>query len=70
MNDQFLAGYAAAQAVPGPLFAFSAYLSAIHIPLDFALALFAFVLLVVWKVHPWLVVVICALLGAGVYLLP
>lgn len=28
-NDDFLAGYAAAQAVPGPLFAFSAYLGAV-----------------------------------------
>lgn len=139
-NDQFLVGYAAAQAVPGPLFTFSAYLgairepvpngwlgalialiaiflpsflfvmgilpfwnrlrvfepfqaalrginaavvgillaalyqpiwiSAIHVPIDFALALFAFALLMVWKVHPWLVVVVCALLGAGLYLLP
>lgn len=28
-NDQFLAGYGAAQAVPGPLFTFSAYLGAV-----------------------------------------
>ena len=28
-NDAFLAGYGAAQAVPGPLFTFSAYLGAI-----------------------------------------
>jgi chromate transporter len=27
-NDQFLAGYGAAQALPGPMFAFSAYLGA------------------------------------------
>ena len=32
-SDQFLAGYGAAQAIPGPMFAFSAYLGAI-IPTD------------------------------------
>ncbi len=31
-NDQFLAGYGAAQAVPGPLFTFAAYLGAIRGP--------------------------------------
>jgi chromate transporter len=31
-NDQFLAGYGAAQAVPGPLFTFPAYLGAIRAP--------------------------------------
>lgn len=31
-NDQFIAGYGAAQAVPGPLFTFSAYLGAIRGP--------------------------------------
>ena len=31
-NDQFLAGYGAAQAVPGPLFTFSAYLGAAMAP--------------------------------------
>jgi chromate transporter len=31
-NDAFLAGYGAAQAVPGPLFTFSAYLGAVMIP--------------------------------------
>src|SRR5262245_19733550 len=31
-NDQFIAGYGAAQAVPGPLFTFSAYLGAIMTP--------------------------------------
>ncbi|HEX2911681.1 MAG TPA: chromate efflux transporter [Chloroflexia bacterium] len=31
-NDQFLAGYGAAQAVPGPLFTFSAFLGAISKP--------------------------------------
>ncbi|HEX9067349.1 MAG TPA: chromate efflux transporter [Ktedonobacterales bacterium] len=134
-NDQFLTGYAAAQAVPGPLFTFSAYLgalslgrpwrwlgaplalvgiffpsfllvtgvlpfwsrlrtieglqaglrgvgaavvgillaalyqpiwtSAIRAPRDFALAVVAFGLLAIWKVPPWLVVVLCALAGAG-----
>lgn len=138
-NDQFITGYAAAQAIPGPLFTFSAYLgavsrpapngwlgaliallaiylpsfllligilpfwnrlrafepfqaalrginaavvgillaalyqpiwtSAIHAPVDFALALIAFGLLVVWKMPPWVVVVVSALLGAGLYLL-
>jgi chromate transporter len=132
-NDQFLTGYAAAQAVPGPLFTFAAYLgavskpspngwmgaaialvaiylpsfllligilpfwnrlrafepfqaglrginaavvgillaalyqpiwtSAIHAPVDFALALVAFGLLVIWKLPPWMVVVLSALLG-------
>ena len=31
-NDTFLAGYGAAQAVPGPLFTFSAYLGAVMVP--------------------------------------
>jgi chromate transporter len=31
-NDQFLAGYGAAQAVPGPLFTFAAYLGAVRGP--------------------------------------
>lgn len=132
-NEQFVAGYGAAQAVPGPLFTFSAYLgavmnaapngwsgaflalvaiflpsfllivgslpfwdflrskssfqsalrginaavvglllaalynpvwiSAIHTPADFALALVAFGLLALWKLPPWLVVVLTALGG-------
>jgi chromate transporter len=134
-RDDFLAGYGAAQAVPGPLFTFSAYLgammtvppsgwvgalicltaiflpsfllvigglpywdtlrrrltaqaalrgvnaavvglllaalydpvwtSAIHTPTDFALAITAFLLLVFWKVPPWLVVILSALAGAA-----
>ncbi len=138
-NDQFLTGYAAAQAVPGPLFTFSAFLgavskptpngllgalialvaiflpsfllvigilpfwnrlrsieafqaalrginaavvgillaalyqpiwvSAIHAPIDFALSLIAFGLLVIWKVPPWIVVVLSALIGAGLSIL-
>jgi len=137
-NEQFIAGYAAAQAVPGPLFTFSAYLgavakpaphgwmgaaialvaiflpsflmvigvlpfwnqlrslgsfqaalrginaavvgillaalyqpiwtSAIHAPVDFALGLLAFGLLVLWKWPPWLVVLLSALLGAALSL--
>jgi chromate transporter len=129
-SDAFLAGYGAAQAVPGPLFTFAAYLgavvsvgpggmvggaialvalslpgmlllygclpfwdafrsvplaqaamrganaavvgilgaalydpvwtSAVLNPRDFALALAAFLLLTVWKVAPWLVVVLTA----------
>jgi chromate transporter len=138
-NDQFITGYAAAQAVPGPLFTFAAYLgavskptpngwlgalialiaiflpsflfvigilpfwnrlrsietfqaalrginaavvgillaalytpiwtSAIHAPLDFALGLVAFGLLMIWKLPPWLVVLISAILGAALSLL-
>ena len=138
-NDQFLAGYAAAQAVPGPLFSFSAYLgavsksapngwlgafialtaiylpsfllligilpfwnrlrafqpfqaalrginaavvgillsalyqpiwtSAIHTSADFALALVAFGLLAIWKLPPWMVVLVSLLLGIGLHLL-
>lgn len=138
-DDLFLAGYGAAQAVPGPLFTFSAYLgavmevpsawwppgwaggllalaamflpafllvvgalpfwqalrhrpgiqstlrgvnaavvgvllaalyhpiwtSAIHGSADFALALAAFLLLMFWRVPPWLVVGLCALGGAA-----
>jgi chromate transporter len=135
-NDAFLAGYGAAQAVPGPLFTFAAYLgaamgpppngwlgglicliaiylpsfllltgvlpfwdglrrrpavraalggvnaavvglllaalydpvwtSAISGPKDFALGLVAFLLLVFWKVPPWLVVILGALSAAAV----
>jgi chromate transporter len=138
-NDVFLAGYGAAQAVPGPLFTFAAYLgavitepsgvwptgwlgglialfaiflpafllivgalpfwealrhrSSIHSAMrgvnasvvglllaalyqpiwtsaiardtDFALGLAAFLLLMVWRLPPWLVVTFCAL-GGGV----
>lgn len=129
-NDVFLAGYGAAQALPGPLFAFAAYLgasvrpgphgiagalialiaiflpglllvvavlpfwnsirrnqrtqgifaginasvagillaalytpvwtSAVHAPLDFAIALGAFLVLAIWKVQPWIVVLATA----------
>jgi chromate transporter len=132
-NDAFLAGYGAAQAVPGPLFTFAAYLgtvskpepngwlgalvcivaiflpsflltvgalpfwedlrrvkqvrsalvgvnavvvglllaalynpvwtSAIKGPLDYGLALVAFLLLALWKWPPWLVVILTALGG-------
>ncbi|WVT77780.1 chromate efflux transporter (plasmid) [Sinorhizobium chiapasense] len=138
-NDAFLAGYGAAQAVPGPLFTFAAYLgavmgpapngilgagiclvaiflpgflllvgalpfwdsfrkrplaqaamrganaavvgilgaalysqvwtSAVLNPYDFALALTAFILLVVWKAPPWIVVVVTAIGGASLHLL-
>jgi chromate transporter len=134
-NGQFLAGYGAAQAVPGPLFTFAAYLgavmrpqpngvagaalalcaiflpsflltigalpswgalrsnpaaqaalrgvnaavvglllaalynpvwtSAIHGPADFGLALAAFGLLAIWRLPPWLVVVLTAAAGAA-----
>jgi chromate transporter len=130
-NDEFLAGYGAAQAVPGPLFTFAAYLgtamksapngwsggliclaaiylpsfllligalpfwdalrhrtgvqsalkgvnatvvgillgalytpvwtSAIFSPADFGLGILAFLLLVFWRVPPWLVVILGAL---------
>jgi chromate transporter len=132
-NDAFLAGYGAAQAVPGPLFTFAAYLgavmgpwpngwlgaaicliavflpsfllvfgalpfwaalrgepraqaalrginaavvglllaalyrpvwtSAIMAPVDFALAIAAFLVLAFWKWPPWLVVVLAAVAG-------
>jgi chromate transporter len=135
-NDAFLAGYGAAQAVPGPLFTFAAYLgaimrpvpngwlggliclgsiylpsfllligilpfwdalrtragvraaltgvnaavvglllaalytpvwtSAIEGPADFALGLVAFLLLVMWRLPPWLVVVGGAVAGSVV----
>lgn len=139
-REQFLAGYGAAQAVPGPLFTFSAYLGAVEGPtpngviggfvallamfapsflmvtgalpfwdafrrhvafqgvlrgvnaavvgilaaalytpiftsavtgaIDLALAVVAFGLLQVWRVPPWIVVVLTALGGAGIALLP
>ena len=132
-NDDFLAGYGAAQAVPGPLFTFSAYLgavmktqptgwlgaalclvavflpsfllvfgalpfwaalrgepraqaalrginaavvglllaalyrpvwtSAIMAPVDFALAIAAFLALAMWKLPPWMVVMLAAVAG-------
>ncbi len=37
--------------------------SAIFMPKDFALALTGFILLTVWKTPPWIVVVICAIVG-------
>lgn len=43
--------------------------SAIHAPVDFTLGLVAFGLLAIWKVPPWVVVVLSALLGAGLSLL-
>jgi chromate transporter len=130
-EDAFLSGYGAAQAVPGPLFTFAAYLGAvmggsamaalsllaiflpglllvlgalpfwdrlgrgtrtqaavrgvnaavvgvllaalydpvwskgIGGPADFALALVAFALLVVWKAPPWLAVLVSAVGGAA-----
>jgi chromate transporter len=139
-NDAFLAGYGAAQAVPGPLFTFSAYLgtvmgpapngwqgailclvamflpafllvigpmpfwnemrrrpwaqaalrgvnaavvglllAALYNPVwisgitsaaDFALGLAAFVLLLMWRTPPWLVVVFCAVGGAALAFVP
>lgn len=136
-EDAFLSGYGAAQAVPGPLFTFAAYLGAIMTepptgwpgaalclvaiflpglllvlgvlpfwvslgrgalmpaslrginaavvgvllaalydpvwtkgiggPADFALALVAFALLVIWTAPPWLVVLVCAAGGAAVF---
>jgi hypothetical protein len=53
-NEQFVVGYGATQAVPDPLFTFSA---------DFAFALLAFGLLMFWKWPPWVVVVLTALGG-------
>jgi chromate transporter len=56
--DQFLAGYGAVQAVPGPLFTFSAYLGALHPGggsggLVALLAIFLPALLLVLGVLPW-----------------
>ncbi|WP_422122699.1 chromate efflux transporter [Planococcus sp. X10-3] len=131
--DTFIAGYGAAQAVPGPLFTLSAYLgqlmgsgwgvliavfamflpsfllvigtlpfwsiirtkpgvqaalkgvnaavvgillaalydpvfvSAIQRPADFAVAVIAFAMLVYFKLAPWIVVLITAILGAAMY---
>ena len=135
-QDAFLAGYGAAQAVPGPLFTFTAYLGAVAVPIgngligacvalvaiflpgmllligvlpfwnqlrqrplaqaimagtnaavvgilaaalydpvwtsavlapvDFAIALVAFSLLVVWKLPPWLVVVATVIGSVGI----
>jgi chromate transporter len=134
-NDAFLAGYGAAQAVPGPLFTFAAYLGAVMGPepngwsgavlclvavfvpsfllvlgtlpfweplrkqpaaqaalrgvnaavvglllaalykpvwtagitsaKDFALGMTAFLLLFMWQTPPWLVVILCAAVGAA-----
>jgi chromate transporter len=139
-NDAFLAGYGAAQAVPGPLFTFSAYLGTVMSPTpngwqgavlcliamflpafllvigpmpfwddlrrrpsaqsalrgvnaavvglllaalyrpvwtsgitnagDFALAIAAFILLLMWKTPPWLVVAFCAVGGAALAYFP
>jgi chromate transporter len=139
-NDTFLAGYGAAQAVPGPLFTFSAYLGTVMTPApngwagallclvamflpafllvigplpfwdalrqrawaqsmlrgvnaavvglllaalyhpvwtsgitnvgDFALGVAAFLLLLMWKTPPWMVVVLCALGGEALAWLP
>jgi chromate transporter len=139
-RDDFLAGYGAAQAVPGPLFTFAAYLgavmrvepsgwvgsllclTAIFLPAfllvlgalpfwqqlrgnrsvraalaginaavvglllaalyhpvwtagitgagDFALAVVAFLLLLMWQVPPWIVVILCAAGGAALAALP
>ncbi len=139
-NDAFLAGYGAAQAVPGPLFTFAAYLgammgpepngwlgaaicliavflpaflltlgalpfwaslrrqpmpqaalrginaavvglllAALYHPVwtagitgagDFALAVVAFLLLIIWRVPPWIVVILCAAGGAALAALP
>jgi chromate transporter len=132
-EDAFLSGYGAAQAVPGPLFTFAAYLGAIMTgwvgaalclvaiflpglllvlgvlpfwaslgrgalmraslrgvnaavvgvllgalydpvwtkgiggPADFALALVAFALLVIWKAPPWLAVLVSAAGGAALF---
>ncbi len=43
--------------------------SAIHAPIDFALALLDFGLLVLWKWPPWLVVLLSAAIGVGLHLL-
>ncbi|MBI2508730.1 MAG: chromate efflux transporter [Betaproteobacteria bacterium] len=105
-NEAFFAGYGAAQAVPGPLFTFAAYLgtvsavppngwlgrsalvgvnaavvglllaflydpvwtNAIRSGADFGLALAGFVLLMFWKVPPWLVVLLVTAGSAAIKL--
>ena len=55
-NNDFLAGYGAAQALPGPLFAFAAYLGAVA----------------QWPMHGWLgglLLVLCIFLPAGLVLI-
>ena len=42
--------------------------SAIHAPVDFALALVAFGLLAIWKLPPWVVVLVSLVLGIGLHL--
>lgn len=42
------------------------WISAIGRPADFALAVAAFLLLFMWKTPQWLVVLFCALAGAGI----
>jgi chromate transporter len=62
--ESFVAGYGAAQAVPGPLFTFSAYLRAARVaPAEFAVAPVDFGLLVGWKLPPRLVVLLSAVGG-------
>ena len=41
------------------------WLAAIMGPLDFAVALVAFLLLTVWKTPPWAVVLLCAVAGGA-----
>jgi len=50
-NDQFLAGYGAARALPGPMFAFSAYHGAAMRP--------------GWNAPPWIVVIGMAAVAIG-----
>ena len=77
-DSSFLAGYGAAQAMPGPLFTFAAYLGAVSsvgpggvlgsvlLPVDFAMAAVGFVLLVAWRAPSLVVVMLGG--GAGVLL--
>ena len=58
-NDSFLAGYGAAQALPGPLFTFATYLGAISAPVAWqgailaTLAIFLPAFLLVFALLPW-----------------
>ena len=58
-DDAFLAGYGAAQAVPGPLFTFAAYLGAIVAPQGFGIAGAAIALAAIFL--PGLLLVVAAL---------
>jgi hypothetical protein len=78
-EQEFVADYGAAQAVPGPLFTFAAYIGAARAarggavspgldvggsePIDLAVAAAAFACLMLWRWPSWLTVAACAAAG-------